>query len=115
MGATGPRTRDAGLRPATCSRRMSPFVFDRDKLAHVLVLTDDLTTFDGSPGSAWGAQQLAPAVEARLNQVRDHLLALPQQPDQVLQLVIVQGLDRPSVFALADGGERSPRLVLTGA
>ncbi|MGH3070797.1 MAG: hypothetical protein ACRDNB_00840 [Gaiellaceae bacterium] len=93
----------------------SVFIFDRDKLAHVLVLTDDLGSFDDDPNSAWDAQALAPAVEERLNEVRDHLLGLPQQPDQVLQLVIFQGLDRPTLFALEDGAERSPRLVLTGA
>lgn len=107
---------DAGL-PAlnALEAHESVFVFDRDKLAHVLVLTDDLASFDGDPDSAWDAQQLAPAVEERLNEARDHLLALPQQPDQVLQLVVFQGLDRPTLFALEDGGERSPRLVLTGA
>jgi len=93
----------------------SVFVFDRDKLAHVLVLTDDLSGFDGGPFSVWDAQALAPGVEERLDTVRDHLLGLPQQPEEVLQLVIVQGLDRPSISALEDGTDRAPRLVLTAA
>jgi hypothetical protein len=93
----------------------SVFVFDRDKLAHVLVVTDDLAGFDRDPFSPWDAQSLAPAVEQRLEQARDHLLDLPQHPEEVLQLVVVQGLDRRSLFALEDGSERAPRLVLTAA
>lgn len=95
--------------------RESVFAFDRDRLAHVLVVTDDLAGFDGGPFSPWDAQALASAVEERLEQVRDHLLGLPQQPEEVLQLVIAQGFDRPSLFALEDGSERAPRLVLTAA
>ncbi len=107
---------DAGIAPLEGLRaHESVFMFDRDKLAHVLLLTDDLASFDGDPFSAWDAQALAPAVEERLDQVRDHLLALPQQPEQVLQLIVVQGLDRPSLFALEDGTEPAPRLVLTAA
>jgi hypothetical protein len=107
---------DGGL-PALGDLRAheSVFVFDHDKLAHVVVLTDDLATFDGDPFTGWNAQELAPAVEARLDEVRDHLLALPQQPDQVLQLVVIQGLDRPQVFALEDASDHAPRLVLTAA
>jgi hypothetical protein len=93
----------------------SVFVFDDDKLAHVLVLTDGLDGFDGDPFAAWDAQALAPAVEVRLEEARDHLLELPQQPEEVLQLVIIQGLDRPSVFALKDGAGRAPRLMLGAA
>jgi hypothetical protein len=107
---------DAGLPPLPGLRaHESVFVFDRDKLAHVLVISDDLATFDGDPFSSWDAQALAPDIEQRLAQVRDHLLAMPQEPDQVLQIFVVQGLDRPYVFALEDGGERAPRLVLTAA
>jgi hypothetical protein len=107
---------DAGLPPLAGLRaHESVFVFDGDKLTHVLVVSDDLATFDGDPFSSWDAQALAPDIEQRLAQVRDHLLAMPQQPDQVLQIVVVQGLDRPHVFALEDGGECAPRLVLTAA
>jgi hypothetical protein len=107
---------DAGLPPLAGLRaHESVFVFDRDKLANVLVVSDDLVTFDGDPFSSWDAQALAPALEQRLAQVRDRLLATPQQPEQVLQIVVVQGLDRPYVFALEDGGEEAPRLVLTAA
>lgn len=81
----------------------------------MLVVSDDLASFDGDPLSFWDAQALAPAVEARLDVVRDHVLALPQQPSAVLQLVVVQGLDRASVFALEDGSEQALRLVLTAA
>jgi hypothetical protein len=107
---------DAALPPLAGLRaHESVFAFDRDKLAHVLVVSDDLMTFDGDPFSSWDALALVPALEQRLAQVRDHLFATPQQPEQVLQIVVAQGLDRPYVFAFGDGGEDAPRLVLTAA
>lgn len=107
---------DAGV-PSTdgLGASESVFIFDRDKLAHVLVLTDDLAGFDGDPDTAWHAQALAPAVEQRLGEARDHLLGLPERPALVLQLVVIQGFDRPSMFALEDGSEQAPRLILTAA
>lgn len=107
---------DAGLPdPNSLRAHESVFVIDTDKLAHVLVVTDDLVGFGGDPLSAWDAQTLAPAIEKRLIEVRDHLFGLRQQPKGVLQLVLLQGLDRASVFALENGADYAPRLVLTGA
>jgi hypothetical protein len=51
---------DAELSPLAGLRaHESVFVFDGDKLAHVVVVCDDLATFDGDPFSSWDAQALA--------------------------------------------------------
>lgn len=97
------------------SAHESVFLIDRDKLAHVLVVTDDLQTFDGEPFSVWETDSTSELVEERLREVRDHLLALPQEPQSLLQLVVIQPLDRDSYFLLDDGDEIAQRLLLTAA
>ena len=50
----------------------SVFQIDRDKVAHLLVVTDDLAGFDGEPASTWDTAALIPVAEARLDEVRDY-------------------------------------------
>jgi hypothetical protein len=93
----------------------SVFQIDRDKLAHVLVVTDDLASFEREPFSTWDTAELIPVAEARLDEVRDHTLGLPQEPEQVLQLVVMQSLGRESYFLLGEGSAQAPRLLLTAS
>jgi hypothetical protein len=95
--------------------RESVFLFDQDKLAHVLVVADDLAGFDGRQFSTWDTEAISAKVEERLAEVRDHLLDVPQQPDSVLQLVVFQALGRESYFLLDEGSNPAPRLLLTAA
>lgn len=82
--------------------------FDTDKLAHVLVVTDDLTGYDrGDIFGAWDVPRLNEMVEERLDEVERALYAASPAPNDVLHLVVLESFGRSQMLGLR---ERPPDL-----
>lgn len=82
--------------------------FDTDKLAHVLLLTDDLAAYDRSDiFGAWNVPRLNEMVEERLDDVERALYAASPAPNDVIHLVVLESFGRWQMLGL---GERPPDL-----
>ncbi len=72
------------------------FSLDSDKMMYTLLVTDPLTEYDvDDPFREWSLRSLESRIEARLQEVQDHLFGLDHSPREVLFLVVLQGVGRP--------------------
>jgi hypothetical protein len=71
------------------------FWFDADKLAHVLLATDDLAEYDRSAiFGRWPVQDLGRLVEARFAEAEEHFYRMRVAPNDVLHLGLLQTVGR---------------------
>jgi hypothetical protein len=72
------------------------FSLDSDKMMYTLLITDPLTEYDADdPFREWSPRSLESQVEARLQEVQDHLFDLDPSPSELLFLIVLQGVGRP--------------------
>ena len=89
------------------------YAFDTDKVIHVMLMTDDLVTYDASQWSGvWTDQNLADRIEPRLDEVEGALLSSAQAPGAVLHLVLVQGVGRRYFVGFQARPQHLPGLLL---
>lgn len=81
----------------------SVFRFDDDKLAHTLLLADNLEAYESNPVQPWPAGKYSGALTNRIGQVRDHLLKRADT-SEVHSVVLLAPLDRAMVLAVPDPG-----------
>lgn len=85
------------------------FSLDSDKIMYTLLITDPLTDYDADdPFREWSLRSLESQVEARLHEVQKYLFSLDPSPNELLFLVVLQGVGRPGRFLAT----RSERLTL---
>jgi hypothetical protein len=91
------------------------FGLDEDKLLYALLITDPLTNYDdGDVFGHWQEDNLADRVLKRFKQIEESVLSEDHAPNELLLLLIVQGVGRS--FGLPIGRHTTSRLLyLTAA
>jgi hypothetical protein len=90
--------------------------FDESKVAHLLVVTDPLTSYDTEdPFGFWPDDGLSASIEARIVAVRHEIRALRGPSTGVLHIVVLDGVGRSVNVGLADGAtaDRAYPVILT--
>jgi len=91
----------------------SMWQFDTDKLAHVLLLTDDLTAYDRADiFGAWNVPRFNEMVEERLAEVERTLYAASPAPNAVLHLVVLESFGRSQFLGLRERPQDLPGKVV---
>jgi hypothetical protein len=76
---------------------------DTDKLLHLMVLGEDISTYDrDNPRAECRALPSREQIEARLTEVEAELLNRSEPPNEVLHLIVVQTMGRPFTFTVAN-------------
>ena len=81
-----------------CSRD-SFFIFDKDKLIYALTITDDLNDYHET-SRYWTTDDIGVKIKERFNYVKNFALTLPKPPNEILFLLLVQGIGRGYVLKL---------------
>ncbi|MDX6710875.1 MAG: hypothetical protein QOH96_1891 [Blastocatellia bacterium] len=91
------------------------FDLDEDKLIYALLITDPLTNYDDNDVfGTWQEDDLADRVLKRFQQIEDTVLSGDHAPNELLLLLVVQGVGRS--FGLPIGHQTTSRLLyLTAA
>lgn len=88
--------------------------FDVDKLAHVLVITDDFKDYERSEVFGHWAPNWSQEVEDRLAKIRQLVRANAEQLEGILHVVVIQGGGRQIAFGLtSEIGEVGVYVLLT--
>jgi hypothetical protein len=92
------------------------FSLDRDKVLHCLLVTDELERFDPNRVfGTWHQPVLSQVIEQRLREIGEFLMRIPKPPNEVVHLVLVQGLGRYHVLGTEDPDDSAsfPRVTLS--
>lgn len=79
------------------------FSLDRDGLAYVLVVVDDLAEYErGTLFGPWPVPDLSERIEARIDEVEEHLYRIDRPPNAVLHVVALQSVSRAYIAGFRD-------------
>jgi hypothetical protein len=90
------------------------FSLDRDKLLYALLITDPLDDYDeGEAFGHWPSKDLQEKIAKRLKQIEEFVFSYTNTANEMLHLVLVQGVGRS--FGMGFSETSSPFLNLTAA
>jgi len=91
---------------------------DTDKLIYAVLVTDSLANYDArEPFGCWPVNGLDTKIDERLRLIEDYAFAMKQPPNDILLLVVLQGIGRWQVLGFDRPVEPvfSPFLTMTAA
>jgi hypothetical protein len=78
------------------------FYLDTDKLIYAIMVTDQLINYE-SFSSEWTTDDLGHKIEVRLEYIKGYIASFEQPPNEILFLVLIQGIGRRYVLGFGNG------------
>ena len=89
------------------------FSFDTDKAAYVALVTDSLAEYDPQyPCGSWDLDDIGVKLEARVQEIHDHVFTNLSGVNEVLVLLIIQGVGRSQMLGFNKPSQIEPLLLI---
>ena len=89
------------------------FGFDKDKAAYVALVTDSLAEYNPEePFGYWHLDDIGVTLEARIKEIQDYVFTNLRGVNEVLFLVVIQGVGRSQMLAFNKPSEIEPLLLI---